>query len=108
MVKNLGLDLILAHFVQIRAANFFFFKNLAPSVTRCHAQLSSCTISERTNDVILRKFSDGRTDGQAWRETDKSNFIGRCPTNVERLKINIKINIRFNKYSDIYEEKTRH
>ena len=56
----------------------------------------------------MRKFSDGRTDRQAWRETDKSNFIGRCPTNVERLKINIKINIRFNKYSDIYEEKTRH
>ena len=40
-------------------------------------------ISEKTNDPILRKFSDGRTDkrrhGQA-----RSDFIERCPTNVER------------------------
>ena len=27
-----------------------------------HGQLSSSTISEKTNDKILRKFSDGRTD----------------------------------------------
>ena len=26
--------------------------------------------------------TDGRTDGQ----TDESDFIGRCPTNVERSK----------------------
>ena len=43
---------------------FFFFplKNLALSVTRYHAQLSSCTISEKNNDPILRKLSDGQTD----------------------------------------------
>ena len=35
-------------------------KNLAPSVTKYHVQLS-CTISEKTNDPILRKL-DGRTD----------------------------------------------
>ena len=40
----------------------------------------SCTISEKTNDPILRKISDGRTDGQ----TNESDFIGRYPTNVER------------------------
>ena len=51
-------------------------KNLAPSVTRYHGQLSSCTISEKPNDSILRKLSDG--------QTDESDFIGRCPTNVER------------------------
>ena len=28
---------------------FFFFKNLPLSVTRYHFQLSSCTISEKTN-----------------------------------------------------------
>ena len=51
-------------------------KNLASSVTRYHAQLSPCTILEKTNDPILRKFSDrlmvrlrdkqtdGQTDGQ--------------------------------------------
>ena len=51
---------------QIRAANFFifFFRNLALSVSRYHGQLSLCTISEKTNDPILRKCSDGWTDGQ--------------------------------------------
>ena len=43
---------------------FFFFKNLTPSDNRYHGQLSSCTISVRTNDLYLRKLSDGRTDGQ--------------------------------------------
>ena len=42
----------------------FFFKNLAPSFTRCHGQLSSCTISEKTNDPILGKLSDGQKDRQ--------------------------------------------
>ena len=45
-------------------SQFFFGKNLASSVTRYHGQPSSCTISEKTNDPILRKISDGRTDRQ--------------------------------------------
>ena len=80
MTKNLALGLILTHLTQIRAVNFFF-KNLASSVTKYHGQLSSCTISEKTNDPILRKL-DGQTDGQM----DESDFIGCCPTNVERPK----------------------
>ena len=36
-------------------------KNLAPSVTRYHGQLSPSTI-ENANDPILRKLSDGWTD----------------------------------------------
>ena len=28
-----------------------------------HGHLKSCTTSEETNDPILRKLSDGRTDG---------------------------------------------
>ena len=52
-----------ARLAQILAAKLFF-KNLALSVTRYHGQLSSCTISKKTNDPILRKISDGRTDGQ--------------------------------------------
>ena len=59
----------------------FFFKNLPSSVTRYHGQLSSYAISEETNDRILRKVSDRWTG----RETDESDFIGRCLTNVERL-----------------------
>ena len=74
----------------------FFSKNLACSLTRYHVQLSSCAILEKTNDPILRELSDGRTDRQTDRQTDsymgrwtdgqtaESDFIGRCPTNVER------------------------
>ena len=61
MTKNLVLDRILDYLAQIRTANFFF-KNLTPSVTRCNGQLSSCTTSEKINDLILRKFIDVRTE----------------------------------------------
>ena len=79
MAKNLVLDPVLARLTQIWVTTFFF-KNLAPSVTRYHGQPSSFTISEKTNDSILRKLSDGRTD----RQTDESDFTERSPTNVER------------------------
>ena len=45
-----------------------FFKNLALSVTRYHGQLSSCTISEKTNDPILRKLEKMRNRGTDGRE----------------------------------------
>ena len=64
MAKTMGL--IETHWAQIRAANIFL-KNLALSVNRYHGQLSSCTILEKANDPMLRKFSNGRmgrqTDG---------------------------------------------
>ena len=67
MAKNLVLNPILAHLAQIQATNFYF-ENLALSVTRYYGQLSSCTISEKTKNLILTKLSDGwmhrRTDGQ--------------------------------------------
>ena len=43
----------------------FFFKNLAPSITGSHGHLSSSTISEKTNDPILRKL-DRRTGRREW------------------------------------------
>ena len=49
----------------------FFFKNLAPPVTWYHGRLSSCTIPEKTDDLILRKLTDGRTDGRTDRQTDR-------------------------------------
>ena len=82
MSKNLILDPNKARWTQIRAGNLIFFKNLASSVTKYHSQLSSCKISEKINDPILRKFRDGRTN----RRTNKSDFIGRCPTKFERPK----------------------
>ena len=55
--KNLVLGPILVKFGLPK----LFFKNLVPSVTRRHGQLSSCTIQEKNNDQILR---DGQTDRQ--------------------------------------------
>ena len=46
----------------------FFVKTLALSVTGYHGQVSTCIISKKTNDTILRKFSD---DGQTHRGTDR-------------------------------------
>ena len=68
MAKSLTLGPILVHLAQIGAAIFyfilfFFFKNLALSVTRYHHQLSSCTILEKTSDTILRKLNEKWTDG---------------------------------------------
>ena len=40
------------------------------SVTRYLGQLSSLTISEKTNDLIMRKINDGRTDGQTDKRTE--------------------------------------
>ena len=34
--------------------------------------------------------TDGRTDGRTDRQTSKSDFTGRCPTNVERKTTNVK------------------
>ena len=64
---NFGPDFSL-FLAQIWAANFSP-ANLASSVTTYHGQLSPCTISEKTNDPILRKLSDGRTDRQTDRRT---------------------------------------
>ena len=52
----------------------FFIKHFVASVTRYHGELSSCKISEKTNDLILRKFSEGRTDGQTDGHRDRQRI----------------------------------
>ena len=81
---------------QIPAKNFFFFffENLAWSVTRYLGQLSSGTISEKSNDSILRKLSNGETDGETDGQMEESDFIGCCQTNVEQSVINDKTKTR--------------
>ena len=57
----------------LNSGHHFFSKALALSVTRYYPRLSSCTISEKTNDPILRKFSDetdGWTDGWTERQSE--------------------------------------
>ena len=60
----------------------FPFTDLSLSVNKYHGQLSSCSISEKTNDPILRKRSDGRMDVETDREKEERDFIGHCPTSV--------------------------
>ena len=81
MVKNLVLEPILARVWPKVGLPFFFSKiwlhqSLDIMVSYHHVQYQ-----KKTNDPILRKLSDKRTD--EW--MDKSDFIGRCPTNVECL-----------------------
>ena len=69
MTKKLILGLILADWAHFWAAKFFSPKNLVASVIRYHGHLSSGTISEKTNDPILRilvraRRTTGWTDGQ--------------------------------------------
>ena len=49
------------------------------SVTKNRSQLSSCTLSEKTNDLIFRKRTDGQTE-------DGGYFIGCCLNKVEHPK----------------------
>ena len=85
----------LVHLTQIWAANFFFI-NLAPSVTRCYGQLSSCIISEKTNDPILRKLSDGWMDRwrDRWTDGQKDGLTDRwtrvIPQDAVRLTLSIQ------------------
>ena len=85
MAKNLVLGLILAHLVQIRAAEFFFPKIWLRHLLDVMVRYHHLQYQKKTNDPILRKLSHGRTDGQ----TDKSDFIGRCPTmsNVQHWNV---------------------
>ena len=67
----------------------FFSTNLASSVTRCHGQLSSCRISENTNNPILRKLIDRQTEGQTKGQTDRRTRV-ICPVNIEHRILDIK------------------
>ena len=92
MAKNLVPGPVLTHLAQIRAVNFFF-KYLALSVTRYHGQLSWSTISE--SNLMMQSWenlvTDRRTDGQADKQMDESDFRGRSPTNIERPKAEILV-----------------
>ena len=71
--KNLILSLIYVRWAQIRAQ--ILLQSLDIMVIYHHVQYQ-----KKTNDSILKKCSDGQTN----RQTHKSDFIGRCPTRVER------------------------
>ena len=70
----------------------FFLENLALSVIRYHGQLSSCTISETTNDPILRRLNDGWTDGRTDGRTD-GQTNGQTDGQTDGRASNIEIKI---------------
>ena len=81
MVKNLVSGSILVHLAQIRATNFFFTniwlcQSLDITASYHHVQYQKKLRIQSVENLM----TDGQTDGQ----TDESDFIGRCSTNVER------------------------
>ena len=62
--------------------NFFFSKTLLHQSLDIMVNYHHVQYPEKTNDPILREFSDGRTD----RQTDESDFPGCSPTNFEHPK----------------------
>ena len=71
MAKNLILGLIYARWAQIQTVKKFFPKIWIPQSLDIMVSYHH-SISEKTNHPILKKLSDGRTDGQM----DESDFIG--------------------------------
>ena len=86
MAKNLVSVPILVHLAQIFFSEIWLRQSLDIMISYHHVQYQ-----KKTNDPILRKFSDGRTDGRTGRQTERqtgeNDIIGRCPTNVERPKM---------------------
>ena len=83
MAKKTSFGPDFGSFGPVSGRQFFFFKNLASSVTRYHSY-HHVQYQKKTNDPILRKRSDGHTDGRTDGQADESDFIGRCPANVDR------------------------
>ena len=105
--KNLVLGLILAHLVQIWAAEFFFQKpGSASNLISWSAIIMYNTRKNWWSNLEETYWrTDGRTDGRTDRQTDgqtdKSDFIGRCLTYIERPKIkNYSIVLIFNFMTD--------
>ena len=88
MAKNLILGLIQAQQAHIRAAKTFLQKSGSVIHQNVMVSYHHVQYQKKTNGPILKECSDGQTDRRTDRrtETGESDFIGRSPTNVERLK----------------------
>ena len=73
---------------QLFVLKIWYLQSLDIIISYHHVQYQK----KQTNNVILRKLSDGQTDERADglmdrktdRQTNESDFIGRCPTNAGR------------------------
>ena len=59
---------------------FFFSKTWLRKSLDVMVKYRDVKYQKKTNDPILKKFSDGQTDRQT---KSKSDFVGRCPTDAE-------------------------
>ena len=85
MAKHLVSGPILTQLAQIRPSNFFSSKiwlhqSLDIMVIYHHVQYQKKLMIQSWENLVM----DGRTDRQRDKQTGESDFIGRCPTNVER------------------------
>ena len=78
MTKNLVSSLILAHLAQI-------CQSLDIMVSYHHVQYQKKLVIQSWEILVMQRRTDGRTY--------ESNFIGRCPTNVERPTLLHKLDI---------------
>ena len=51
-----------------------------------HVQHQKKIMIQSWENLVAVGWTDGRTKEQAVGQTDKNDFIGRCPINVERPK----------------------
>ena len=83
--EKMGKNLVSGQ-IQIPTANFFFFfskiflrQSLDIMVSYHHVQYQKKLMIQSWGNLV----TDGRTDGTIDRQADESDFIGRCPINVE-------------------------
>ena len=76
------------------SCHFFFSKIWLRLSLDYHGHLSSYTISEKTNDPVLRKFQDRRTDVRTDRQTAASIGSIKCQfTLKEQCFLDLSISI---------------
>ena len=88
MAKDLISGTILARLVQAWAPHFLIKKiclcqSLDIMVRNHNVQYQKKLMIQSRENLVTDRRRDGRTEGK----TDEGDFIGRCPTNVERPKI---------------------
>ena len=88
MAKNLILGLIPNSGRQFFFSKIWLFESLDILVGYHHEQYQEKLMIHYWENLV----TDGRTDRQRDRQTEESDFTGRCPTNVERpIVLNLKI-----------------
>ena len=77
----------LAHLTQIRAANFFFFFSSKIWLRQSLDTIVSYHHVQHQKKLMIQSWENLVTDRRKDRQTDKQiDFIGRCPTIIERSK----------------------